>query len=239
MKKNEFIVLRHSYDNHSYIDGKNDTGLTQNGIEIAKKAAINALYKIDSNKVIIRHSTKIRAQETAEIICEYLLKNGIDCHCIGDIGLTELFQGQFNFEKMEHIERVNFLQSCWDDFEYHRKQGNLKHSFGENKDYKIVITCGENHCEWSIRIAKGVLNIINDMEQSYQSINVTHRGAIHEIQRIIEMVNGIITFNQVELYNTRWMEYCQDYLLHIDNLDTAKVLVKKFMNERKNNENNY
>ena len=239
MKKNEFIVLRHSYDDHSYIDGKNDTGLTQNGIEIAKKAAINTLYKIDSNKVIIRHSTKIRAQETAEIICEYLLKNGIDCHCIGDIGLTELFQGQFNFEKMEHIERVNFLQSCWDDFEYHREQGNLKHCFGENKDHKIVITCGENHCEWSIRIAKGVLNIINDMEQSYQSINVTHRGAIHEIQRIIEMVNGIITFDQVELYNTRWMEYCQDYLLHIDNLDTAKVLVKKFMNERKNNENNY
>lgn len=77
------------------------------------------------------------------------------------------------------------------------------------------------------------------MEQSYQSISVTHRGAIHEIQRIIEMVNGIITFDQVELYNTRWMEYCQDYSLYIDNLDTAKVLIKRFMNERGNNENNY
>lgn len=239
MKENEFIVLRHSYDDHSYIDGKNDTGLTKRGIEIAEKAAVNMLCKVDSDKVIIRHSTKMRAQETAGIICEYLLKNNIDCHCIRDIGLTELFQGQFNFGEMEHVERVNFLQSCWDDFEYCRQHGDLKHCFGKNKDREIVLIPGENHFEWSRRIAKGVLNIINDMEQSYQSISVTHRGAIHEIQRIIEMVNGIITFDQVELYNTRWMEYCQDYSLHIDNLDTAKVLIKRFMNERGNNENNY
>lgn len=232
MKKNEFIVLRHSYDDHSYIDGKNDTSLTQRGIEIAQKAAVNMLQQVNSDKVIIRHSTKIRAQETAEIVCEHLLKHSIDCHCVKDFGLTELFQGKFNFGNMEHIERVNFLQSCWDDFEHYRQQGDLTHHFGQNKNTEIILTYGENHSEWSQRIANGVLNIISDMENSYQSINVTHRGAIHEIERIIEMVNGIITPDQVELYNTRWMEYCQDYSLCIDNLDTAKVLIKKFINER-------
>ena len=26
MKKNDFLVVRHSYDDHSYIDGENDIG---------------------------------------------------------------------------------------------------------------------------------------------------------------------------------------------------------------------
>lgn len=37
MRNNEFLVIRHSYDDHSYIDGKNDTSLTKDGIEICKK----------------------------------------------------------------------------------------------------------------------------------------------------------------------------------------------------------
>ena len=68
MKKNDFLVVRHSYDDHSFIDGKNDTGLTLKGVEIAKEAAVNILHQIDSGRVIVRHSTKVRARETAEIL---------------------------------------------------------------------------------------------------------------------------------------------------------------------------
>lgn len=93
MKKRDFMLVRHSYDDHSYIDGNNDTSLTLKGIEIAKKASEKILHKIDSDKVIIRHSVKRRAKETAEIIGELLIKNNIDCLCIKDNGLTELNQG--------------------------------------------------------------------------------------------------------------------------------------------------
>ncbi len=239
MGKNDFILLRHSYDDHSYIDGKNDTSLTLNGIEMAQKAAQNILYKIDSDDVIIRHSTKKRALETAQIIGDNLLKHNIKCECIGDYGLTELFQGDFNFEGLEHRERIDFLQSCWDDFEECRKLGDLSHNFGQNKDRNIIITPGENHFEWSARIAGGVLNIINDLSNSYQSINITHRGAILEIQKIIEMVNGMITFDQIEQYKTIWMDYCKDYSLHIDDLEIARILTKKYIDKRSKNENNY
>lgn len=239
MEKNNFLVVRHSYDDHSYIDGKNDTSLTQKGIDIAKRASKEILYKIDSDEVIIRHSTKKRAKETTEIIGEYLLKNNINCHFISDNGLTELFQGYLNFDGMEHLERVNFLQSCWDDFEFCRKKGDLNHHFGQNKNCKIVLQPGETHAEWSVRIANGVLNIINDLEKSYQTINITHRGAIFEIQKIIEMVNGKIQFDDVEKYDTIWMNYCQDYLLHIKDLDTAKSFIKKYIYKRSKNENNY
>lgn len=239
MRQNDFIVIRHSYDDHSYIDGKNNTFLTPKGVEIAKKASERILSQIDSNKVIIRHSSKIRARQTAEILRETFSKHNIDCQCKQDDGLTELFQGSFNFEGMNHIEKVEFLQSCWDDFEDCRKKEDLNHHFGQNKSRKIVLNPGESHSEWSVRISRGVLNIINDLNQSFQSINVTHRGAIFEIQRIVEMVNGQIDFDQVEQYKTMWMEYCQDYLLHIDDLDSAKTLVRKYVYNRSKNEDNH
>ena len=232
MKKRDFMLVRHSYDDDSYIDGNNDTSLTLKGIEIAKKASEKILHKIDSDKVIIRHSVKRRAKETAEIIGELLIKNNIDCLCIKDNGLTELNQGIFNFDGMEHQEKVDFLQSCWDDFENSRKNGDLSHRFGQNKNRSIILKTGENHYEWSIRIANGVLNILNDLEQSYQSINITHRGAILEIQNIIEMINGNIDLDQVENYKTIWMEYCQDYSLYVENLKNAKTLTRKYIKQR-------
>lgn len=234
MKKNQFMLVRHSYDDHSYIDGKNDTSLTKDGIEIAKKASKDILREIDDSKVIIRYSSKKRAKETAEIICECFLHNNIDCYCVEDCGLTELFQGTFNFDGMEHTEKINFLQSCWDDFEECRMQGDLNHNFGQNKDHSIVLTSGENHSEWSVRISCSLLNIIDDLSHNFQSVNVTHRGAIFEIQGIIGMINQQIEMDQIEKYETLWMPYCQSYLLQIENFESARALIKKYIYQRSN-----
>lgn len=239
MKENNFIVFRHSYDDHSFIDGKNDTGLTQNGITMAREAAEKIIYKIYKKDIIIRHSTKKRAIETAKILRDFLVKNNYNCICINEPGLTELFQGTFNFEGMTHNERVDFLQSCWDDFENCRLNGDLTHRFGQNKDKNIILSPGENHAQWSMRIASGLLNIISDLENSYQSINITHRGATFEIEKLIEMVNGNIQMEEVELYQTIWMNYCQDYTFQINDLNKVKSLVKKYIKKRSNYENNY
>ena len=53
------------------------------------------------------------------------------------------------------------------------------------------------------------------------------------------MVNGKIQFDDVEKYETTWMNYCQDYLLHIEDLNVAKSLTKKYISKRSRNENNY
>lgn len=225
---NRFILVRHSYDDHSYIDGKNNTSLTNNGIEIAKKAAERLVYELESNNIIIRHSAKKRAAETAEIFCDHFIKKGFNCKCIQDYGLTELYQGRFNFGEMSHQEKIDFLQSCWDDFEECRMNGDFSHNFGQNKDKNVIIAPGENHAEWSIRIADGLLNIISDMENSYQSINIAHRGAIYEIEQLVKFLNEIIGIETVEQYQTRWMNYCQEYKLEINDLEKAKKLVKNY-----------
>lgn len=233
-----FIVVRHSYDDHSYIDGKNDTSLTKKGIEIANEAANKIVYNVESNNIVIRHSTKKRAIETAEIFCNHFIRKGFTCKCISDNGLTELYQGKFNFGEMTHLERVNFLQSCWDDFESCRMKGDFSHKFGQNKDRNIIVAPGENHAEWSVRIADGLLNIISDIENAYQSINIAHRGAIYEIEQLVKFLNGSIDITDIEKYQTRWMSYCQDYKLELDDTEKSKKMIKKYKNLRCKNENN-
>ena len=232
MQDNEFLIMRHSYDDHSYIDGKNDTSLTSSGIKIAKEAAEQLLFKLDGRDIIVRYSVKKRAKETAEILCERILKTGISVKLIEDKGLTELYQGKFNFEVLDHNQRIAFLQSCWDDFERLRHEGNLKHRFGELKNKEIIIEPGENHAEWSIRVGKAVLNILSDIQSNFQSINVTHRGASLEIKNIIDMANKKIPISEVEKYNTVQMSYCKDFIFKVDDINYANASIKKFINER-------
>lgn len=229
---NSFILVRHSYDDHSYIDGKNDTNLTKEGIEIAKKSILRIYPQIEEKTVLIRHSTKIRAKETADIFYDYLTKKGMNCTCINDSGLTELYQGKLNFEKMSHQDKILFLQSCWDDFEKCRLEGNYQHRFGELKDKNIITVPGENHAEWSVRIATGLLNIISDIESSYQSIGIAHRGAIYEIERLVQLSNNQCKIEDVEKYQTRWMEYCQEYKLQFQDIENAKKNIKLYKKSR-------
>ena len=84
---------------------------------------------------------------------------------------------------------------------------NTSHNFGQNKDRNVILAPGENHSEWSVRIASGLLNIIDDMTNSYQSISVTHRGAIFEIQQLIKMINDGLPMDEVEKYETNFKAF--------------------------------
>lgn len=239
MKKAEFLVMRHSYDDHSYIDGKNDTSLTKDGVNIAKEASRNILVFLDDREVIIRSSTKKRAIETSEILADSLEKNGLDYKLIKEHGLNELYQGQFNFNGLSHSDRISFLQSCWDDFEKERLNGNIDHHFAEFKNSGVVKNKGEDHRSWSKRIGLTVLNILKDLEQNKQAIEVTHRGAKFAMENIVRMINNEIPTDEVEKYGVEFMKYCEISKLEINSLIIAKDSLKKFITLRKlRNESN-
>lgn len=234
MNSNRIILIRHSYDDHSYIDGKNDTSLTANGIEIAKEAAIRIVPTINKENVIIRYSSKQRAKETAIILSEELEKKGFNYNCLEDKDLTELYQGKLNFGDMVHKDRVDFLQSCWDDFENCRKNGNLNHHFGELKSKQIVERPGECHKEWSARIATGIQHILTDIEnENTESITITHRGAILLMQNLFKIINNLENFENVEKYETIWMDYCKDFSIQINNTEHAKTRINNFIKKRR------
>ena len=160
----KFITIRHSYDDHSYIDGKNDTSLTNRGIDIARDMANRIPSLIDTDKkIILRHSVKKRAAETAEILCDKLEEMNLDYEIIPEKNLTELYQGQFrNLDLLAHENKVNLLQSCWEEFDDHRVNGNFDYRFGDpinaingKIDSKFVsYPYGESQRDFSIRIGR-------------------------------------------------------------------------------------
>lgn len=252
MKNNEFLVIRHSYDDHSYIDGKNDTGLTRDGIEIAKKMAINVLPEIDLNRnVRLRHSTKKRAVETAEILNEELYRHSIDHDIAPDPNLTELFQGNFrNLNLMNHNQKIEFLQTCWEEFDSHRRNGDIDYRFGDNRnsyekriDEKFVMhPYGETQRQFSSRIGTSLINICNFLMENEQSINITHRGATREIKNLVHSVNSNTPLEQVKDYEIVGMKYCEIVNCSIDDLFEATRILKSYVDtqmriihERNNN----
>ena len=251
MKNNEFLVVRHSYDDHSYIDGKNDTSLTKEGIEIAKKMSLDILPRLDLNRGLkLRHSVKKRAQETAEILNEELYKHSISHDIAPDPNLTELFQGNFhNLEQIDHKQRIDFLQSCWEEFDHHRKNGDVDYRFGDSMNVQknriderfILYPYGESQRQFSIRIGKAVLSICNFLIDDEQSINITHRGATREIKNLLHSVNTHTPLEQVKDYEIIGMKYGEIVECNIDNLFEARDILSRYIkyqvkiNDEKNN----
>ena len=57
--KKDFIVMRHSYDDHSYIDGKNDTSLTKKGIDDIKNKIIRVTDESASDVIFEQDPLRI------------------------------------------------------------------------------------------------------------------------------------------------------------------------------------
>jgi hypothetical protein cdivTM_06957 len=237
----EFLTIRHSRDDHSYIDGKNNTSLTCEGIEIAKNMSNEVLNCVDDRKIIVRHSTKKRAIETAEILCERFDKNNIDYEVKSDSNLTELYQGEFrNLDLLNHEERIQLLQSCWEEFDEHRLNNNLDYRFGDYKnainkkiDSRFTVDpFGESQRDFSIRIGKAVLSIRRDMQDGFLPINITHRGAIREIKNLLRSVNENVPMEQIEDYEIFGMKYCEIVKCNFDNFKLAEQSLIRYIKER-------
>lgn len=236
MSRERLTVIRHSYDDHSYIDGKNDTSLTKRGVEIARDISDKFASNLAIHKeVMISSSPKKRAFETAEILYDTLRRKNIPADLYIDSNLAELNQGEFVFEPLGHDERVNFLQSCWDDFETERYAGNILHRFGERKiDSGIVIQPGENHSEFSARIGKSVLRSTQLMNPEREIVNITHRAATLNIQNVIKFLNSDIEMDDVENYITRSMRYCEVNNFTIRDLSLSTASLVEYVRAREN-----
>ncbi len=235
----EITTIRHGYDDHSYIDGHNDTPLTAKGLEMARVAARDLSTDeryLDGKRLIIRTSLKQRAIETAGVICDAMSRQHVECDIVKDPGLTELYQGKFNFGDMSHDDRVDFLQSCWDDFEVQRKNYNIDHRFGE---YKIknegapIVEMGESHRVWSIDIASATIRTLEDKKRECNSIDVTHRGASFMIAQLARLSNNSIQPVDVEQYETKFMKYCERHTYEINDIDIAIESIQRFINMRR------
>lgn len=215
-EKFDFGVMRHSYDDHSYIDGKNDTDLTKDGIQIAKDAAKQIAKSLgeQDQEIQIRSSSKRRGIHTAEIVKEQLDKDMIPNSLIVDENLRELYQGNMDLSQMSHDERVRFLESGWQSFDDERKKGNDNYHFGEPhiklmRQDIILYPYGESQNDFAQRITKAMQSSLEeDMAKEKTTLFVTHRGGMREILNLAYAANHNLPVSQTDKYEMSGMKYC-------------------------------
>jgi broad specificity phosphatase PhoE len=218
-----FYLIRHGYDDHSYIDINNDPPLIEKGIVMAHQMADEMLDLLRSDEtgrsISIRTSTKKRATETASILAEHLdtAKTAFDFTV--DPNLRELQQGRIiNFEHLTHQERVKLLEVAWKLFDTKRQAEDMSYRFGSpgvDELGELVLTdfmeppYGESQNDFSQRLRVAFLDILNDMNENRLPIAVTHRGGIREISNANYAFNNNLPITQSRVMEMAGLKYCE------------------------------
>lgn len=238
----ELLLVRHSYDDQSYIDGKYDASLTSKGIDIAQTMARQMVVILgDKEEIVVAFhtSSKKRCVETAEIVCEELDKSKIPHLLRVDDNLRELYQGRIiNIDGLSHQERVTLLQLAWELFDEKRVAEDSKYHFGdpifESDKYNplsnfIKYPYGESQDDFSIR-ASGALS---DILQTTSSVNnlpviITHRGGIREIQNLLFAINNHLPIQQSQVCEMAGLKYCEIIDIKIDDVNFCIQAISRY-----------
>ncbi len=231
---NNIILVRHSRDDHSYIDGDNDTSLTPRGIELARAMSYDVKESIKRQpfkKVVVYSSNRNRAVETAKILYEELSSCGVERIFRIDGRLRELYQGKIiDVNKSSHDEKANNLEIEWKSFDAERLKGNYSYKFGEpllcgsRKEF-IAPPYGESHRELSVRARDALCDIIKIARQNDTVVIViTHRGIIREMFNIVCSVNSNVELTQYIENEMKGWEYCLPIPLGVDSADLSTYI---------------
>lgn len=213
-KRMDFILMRHGYDDHSYIDGLNNTSLTKRGIEESRQAANKLVLRVGNldRNITLHSSSKKRSIETSEIISEQFEQDKIPYTYTVDPNLQELNQGDMILDELSHEEKVTLLQSAWEAFDEERINGNNDYRFGQPH---VKLLCefvnppfGESQNQFATRIVKTFGEIIDDhLSTNDFPIVITHRGGIREIQNMTHAFNHHIPVSQSQVCEMSGLKY--------------------------------
>lgn len=242
-KSKDILLMRHSYDDHSYIDGYNDTPLTARGVDMARAEAESLIFKLEEceRSFDLHVSSKRRAVETAEILVESLQKHGLDYSVTIRDGLRELYQGEMRgLENLSHQERVRMLEIGWEIFDRERVRDNDDYKFGtpDIEDVShlpflnfIAPPYGESQNELSIRIADSLFEILNSSRDNERiPFILAHRGTIREVLNITHTHNQRKIFIEqdpnIEMAGWR---YCELFTTHVSDIDFSLDALARFV----------
>jgi broad specificity phosphatase PhoE len=244
MHGTDMLLMRHGYDDHSYIDGKNDTSLTLNGIEVAREESTKIASHIASKYergISLRVSSKRRAIETAEILVQELRRHGVDHAVDVDGNLRELYQGELlGLDGMTHKEKVRMLELGWEIFDKERVAGNDDYKFG-TPDYSdskyqrfnefVKHPYGESQNDLSRRIEVAYVDALAaSADKAKTPMIIAHRGTIREVLNLVATHNsGSYNIKQNPDIEMSGWKYCELFTAKIDDLEFSRGALKRYL----------
>ena len=157
-------------------------------------------------QVKIWHSNRLRAIQTAAIVCEQFFNANMSAEMCETIGVREIYQGNFRIEN--HIDGMEYkpLVDAWSAWQKKLDACELLYRFGDPLFYEDdtaefpeltgwFTEFGENQGEFSLRLYTLLERVLMETDNRLQII-IGHQASCSRIQRIFSAMNDLKTVEE-------------------------------------------
>jgi len=200
---NVLVLIRHGIDVPALSQDLDQPLIeeTKPDIRILSKQLIRLCGFIGTDRVVIRHSNRLRAVQTASIIAEELFAIDMPIEIIESAGVREIYQGEFMIK--DHIDGIEYkpLVDAWSAWKEKLDECELLYRFGDpltdnfgKAQFPALVgwfnKFGENQGNFSLRLYSMLKAVFEESGDDLQVI-VGHQASCSRIQRIINAVSKL------------------------------------------------
>lgn len=208
------ILVRHGVDVSTLTKDLNQplTEETRPDIRILSKQMIRFFGRIGTTKIIIRHSNRLRAIQTTDIIAEELFGADFSTEIYEAVGVREIYQGDFRILD-DHVHGTEYkpLVDAWTVWQQKLDACELLYRFGDpivdlfgSAQHPELVgwfeEFGEHQADFSLRLYQLLADVFEDVARGFQVI-VGHQASCSRIQRILDAVSKLESEDQFDSGN--------------------------------------
>lgn len=192
-----FVLVRHGVD-VPVLTQELDQPLVEEfklDIRVLGQQILRFCESIGVSRVVIRHSSRLRAFQTAEILADELCSERLPVNLVEAAGFREIYQGDFMIKSYVAGKEYKPLVDAWNAWQKKLNACELNYRFGNplidgsgNAEFPELIgwfnKFGEHQGDFSLRLYCALKKVFEDTSGALQVV-VGHQASCSRVQRII------------------------------------------------------
>ncbi len=202
------VLIRHGIDIPILSQDLNQplTEETKPDIRTLSKQLIRFCGRIGTARIVLRHSNRLRAIQTASIIAEELFTIDMPTETMETAGVREIYQGDFIIR--DHVTGTEYkpLVDAWNAWQKKLDACELLYRFGDpladssgSAEFPELIgwfkRFGEHQGDFSLRLYRMLKEVFEKSDDDLQVI-IGHQASCSRIQKIISAASCLNNANE-------------------------------------------
>ena len=197
------VLIRHGIDAPVLSQDLNQPLIeeTKPDIRILGKHLIRFCGRIGADRIVLRHSNRLRAIQTASIIAEELFAIDMPTEIMETAGVREIYQGDFIIKDYVIGMEYKPLVDAWNAWQKKLNACELLYRFGDpltdnsgKAEFPELVgwfkEFGEHQGDFSLRLYRMLKDVFEEPGDGLQVI-VGHQASCSRMQRIISAALGL------------------------------------------------
>lgn len=202
--QNILILIRHGIDENTLTEDLNQPLIeeTKPDIEVLGLEIIDFCRTNNIDKLNLRYSNRLRAQQTAEILANKFHSRKVNFSLIETEGVREVYQGRFIIKNHTNGNEYKPLVDAWTAWQKKLDACELQYKFGDpvvsnsgSVEFPSLIgwfkEYGEHQGDFSLRLYLMMKEVFDTEGNNATHIIVGHQASCSRIQRILNAASKL------------------------------------------------